>query len=314
MSDIPQTHTGLVVKSAGSRCWVRTDQGRMLECSIKGKFRIQGIRSTNPVAVGDRVVFNIDPAQGSGVIHEICDRKNYVIRKASNLSKESQILAANVDLACLVVTLRMPETHPEFIDRFLAATSAYRIPACVVFNKTDLYDTAERDYIAAMGAMYRSVGYQVLETSVPDRNNIDALRTLLSGKISVLAGNSGVGKSSLINMLEPGSEQKIGSMSLANLAGKHTTTYAEMMPLSTGGYIIDTPGIRGFGLVGFEREEIYHFFPEIFEVAKKCQYNNCLHVREPGCAVKEAVENSRISVLRYTSYLSIMDDEKEKYR
>ncbi len=299
---------GIVVKSTGSSYTVKTDSGDRVDCKLKGRLRTEDIKSTNPVAVGDRVLFD------AGVICDIEPRKNYIIRKSTNLSKQSHIIAANVDMAFLTITFRLPETPSEFIDRFLAAAEAYRIPVCLVFNKFDLYSAKEAEQVKQIETVYRTIGYRAIETSIVDMTGIDELRQMLSNKISVVAGLSGVGKSSLINAVDPDLRVKIGAMSDYHRSGKHTTTFAEMFALRSGGYIIDTPGIRGFGLIHIEKEELYHFFPEIFKTATECSYRNCLHINEPGCAVIKAVEAGKISFSRYNSYLSMMEDTQNKYR
>ena len=303
---------GLILKSTGSRYAVKTADGEMLICTIKGKVRTFDIRSTNPVAVGDRVKLEtID--HKTGIIIDIFDRKNYIIRKSINLSKQTHIIAANVDQAVLVVTLAFPETSYEFIDRFLAAAEAYRIPVIIVINKIDLYEETLAELIREFHQIYEPIGYKVIETSAILRKNLDLFRTFMKQKTSVLSGNSGVGKTSLINAMY-GIELKVDNISDYHLTGKHTTTYAEMVPIPDGGYLIDTPGIKGFGLVDMKKEEIYHFFPEIFKYAALCQYHNCLHIEEPNCAVKAAVEKKIIDPNRYYSYLSILDDKNLKYR
>ena len=304
---------GLVLKSTGSLYLVKTNDDIFLNCTIKGKLRTFDTRSTNPIAVGDWV--NVEEVDSTtGVIVTIIDRKNYIIRKASNLSKQSQVLAANIDQAILVVTLAFPETPVEFIDRFLASCEAYRIPVVIVINKIDLYQDTLKNLIKEVHEIYDPLGYKVIETSVVNKFNLDQLKSQLKSKVSVLSGNSGVGKSTLINTLYPNLSLKVGKISDYHMKGKHTTTFAEMFDLPEGGYIIDTPGIKGFGMVHMNREEIYHFFPEIFKQAAFCQYHNCLHLEEPKCAVKEAVENGTINKSRYNSYLSIMSDENSKYR
>ncbi|MDP4207511.1 MAG: ribosome small subunit-dependent GTPase A [Bacteroidota bacterium] len=304
---------GLVLKSTGSWYTVKTDDGEVLNCKIKGKLRTFDFKSTNPVAVGDRVEIEMADEQ-TGVITDISERKNYLIRKASNLSKQTHIIAANVDQALLVVTLAFPETPFEFIDRFLAGAEAYRIPVVIVINKTDLYEDTLAELIGEVHEIYEPIGYQVIETSAKNGKNLDTFKSLIDGKVSVLSGNSGVGKSSLINAVYPEIELKVGKISNYHLKGKHTTTFAEMIELPAGGYLIDTPGIKGFGMTNMDKEEIYHFFPEIFRYAASCQYNNCLHIEEPNCAVKAAVEKGEINAGRYYSYLSILNDEQSKYR
>lgn len=304
---------GLVLKSTGSWYSVKTTDGFITNCKVKGKLRTLDIKSTNPISVGDWVEFEEVDDQ-TGVIINIVDRKNYIIRKASNLSKESHIIAANIDQAILVVTLIFPETSLEFIDRFLASSEAYRIPVTIVVNKTDLYQESLKSLLLEIHDIYEPIGYNVIETSVMNKKNIDLLNLALKGKVSVLSGNSGVGKSSLINSLYPNLNLKVGSISDYHNKGKHTTTFAEMIELPNGGYIIDTPGIKGFGLVYLDKNEIYHFFPEIFKYASSCQFHNCLHMEEPKCAVKDAVESGKIKSSRYNSYLSILDDENSKYR
>ncbi|MCR5713989.1 MAG: ribosome small subunit-dependent GTPase A [Bacteroidales bacterium] len=303
--------TGTVIKSVGSQYTVRTDDGRTLLCALKGKFRLQGMRTTNPVAVGDRV--RVEGTDGMTAITEILDRRNYIIRRAANLSREAHIIAANIDLAFLVVTLRLPEIKPPFIDRFLASAESYRVPVCLVFNKMDIYTAEETAQVEAWCRLYERIGYEVLTTSVPQRLHIDRMAEMMRGKVTMLSGNSGVGKSSLINAVQPGAALRSGEVSAATLSGRHTTTHAEMIPTDDGGYIIDTPGVRGFGLFRTEREEVYHFFPEIFRAAAGCRYHNCLHVNEPGCAVKEAVQSGDIAESRYISYLGILEDDG-KYR
>ena len=304
---------GLVLKSTGSWYSVKTTEGFITNCKVKGKLRTLDIKSTNPISVGDWVEFEEVDDQ-TGVIINIVDRKNYIIRKASNLSKESHIIAANIDQAILVVTLIFPETSLEFIDRFLASSEAYRIPVTIVVNKTDLYQESLKSLLLEIHDIYEPIGYNVIETSVMNKKNIDLLNLALKDKVSVLSGNSGVGKSSLINSLYPNLNLKVGSISDYHNKGKHTTTFAEMIELPNGGYIIDTPGIKGFGLVYLDKNEIYHFFPEIFKYASSCQFHNCLHMEEPKCAVKDAVESGKIKPSRYNSYLSILDDENSKYR
>ena len=307
---------GLVIKNTGSWYLVKTDEGPVFECKIKGNFRLKGIRSTNPVAVGDRVCIIRNP-EGTAMISEIEDRKNYIIRKASNLSKQSHIIAANLDQAFLLVTISHPETNTIFIDRFLATAEAYRVPVSLLFNKIDLYSEDETRYLEAMMHLYRTIGYQCFPMSVKTGEGVEAVKEQLQNKVTLLSGNSGVGKSSLINHLLPDLDikAKTAEISAVHLKGMHTTTFSEMYELPGGGYIVDTPGIKGFGTFDMEVEEISHYFPEIFHTSANCKYGNCTHTHEPGCAVREAVEQHLISESRYASYLSMLDDKDEsKYR
>ena len=307
---------GLVIKNTGSWYLVKTDEGPVFECKIKGNFRLKGIRSTNPVAVGDRVCIIRNP-EGTAMISEIEDRKNYIIRKASNLSKQSHIIAANLDQAFLLVTISHPETNTIFIDRFLATAEAYRVPVSLLFNKIDLYNEDETRYLEAMMHLYRTIGYQCFPMSVKTGEGVEAVKEQLQNKVTLLSGNSGVGKSSLINHLLPDLDikAKTAEISAVHLKGMHTTTFSEMYELPGGGYIVDTPGIKGFGTFDMEVEEICHYFPEIFHTSANCKYGNCTHTHEPGCAVREAVEQHLISESRYASYLSMLDDKDEsKYR
>lgn len=305
---------GQVIRNTGSWYVVRTDDGQLIESKIKGNFRLKGIRSTNPVAVGDFV--QITPnAEGTALITEIEDRKNYIIRKASNLSKQSHIIAANIDLAVLVVTVSHPETSTVFIDRFLASAEAYRVPVCLVFNKTDCYSEDETRYMEGMIYLYTSLDYPCLKTSALCHQGIEELRQILHGKTTLFSGNSGVGKSTLLNTLIPNLNVKTAEISSAHDTGMHTTTFSEMFDLPGGGHIIDTPGIKGFGTFNMEKEEVDHYFREIFKISSDCKYGNCTHTHEPGCAVRQAVEEHRISESRYLSYLSMLDDKDEdKYR
>ena len=306
--------TGLVIKNTGSWYTVKTDSNQLVECKIKGNFRLKGIRSTNPVAVGDRV--SITPNQeGTAFITSIEDRKNYIIRKSPNLSKQSHIIAANVDQAFLVVTINRPVTSTTFIDRFLASAEAYRVPVVLLFNKTDALEDEEREYQQMMIDLYETVGYQCLAISAANGSGMDKVRELLAGKTTVLSGNSGVGKSTLINSLLPDVQLKTAEISDAHNAGTHTTTFSEMLVLPEGGYIIDTPGIKGFGTFDIEPEELTSYFKEIFHFSKDCRFNNCTHTHEPGCAVLKAVEEHYIAQSRYLSYLNMLEDKEEgKYR
>lgn len=305
---------GLVIKNTGSWYLVRTDDGQNIECKIKGNFRLKGIRSTNPVTVGDRVQI-VTNAEGTALIAEIEDRKNYIIRRASNLSKQSHIIAANVDLCFLIVTVSHPVTSTVFIDRFLAVCEAYSVPVNLIFNKTDIYDEDEVEYMNALIELYEYIGYPCIKISALHHLNLEALRSCIKNKITLFSGHSGVGKSTLINCLIPDAELRTGEISDYHSKGMHTTTFSEMIELPGGGFIIDTPGIKGFGTVNMEKEEIYHYFPDIFKFSKDCRFNNCLHLNEPGCAVRKAVEEHYISESRYKSYLNIMEEEvDEKYR
>lgn len=306
---------GLVIKNTGSWYVVLADDGTMYNCKIKGNFRLKGIRSTNPVAVGDRVevLVNVD---GTAFITAIEPRRNYIIRRASNLSKESHILAANIDMTALVVTLANPITNTTFIDRFLATAMAYNVPALLVINKVDLLDSADdRELLDAVVYLYESIGYEVVKVSAKTGDGVDVLREKLRDKLTLLSGNSGVGKSTLVNLLIPEAAARVGAVSDSHHTGMHTTTFSEMYTLPGGGSLIDTPGVKGFGTIDFEREQVSHYFPEIFATSANCRYGNCTHTHEPGCAVLRAVEESRISQSRYASYLSIMDDSADdKYR
>ena len=308
---------GLVIKNTGYWYTVLTDEGVTLDCKIKGNFRLKGIRSTNPVAVGDRVTVALTQAEGEQVawITEIEDRKNYIIRRSINLSKQSHIIAANVDQAFLIVTVNYPETSLTFIDRFLASAEAYNVPVVLVFNKTDLLDEDEHQLQQGVMRLYETVGYKCIEVSAETGAGVETLQPLLEGKITLMSGNSGVGKSTLINRLVPDANLRTSEISDAHNTGMHTTTFSEMLKLSQGGYIIDTPGIKGFGAFDMEPEEITSYFKEIFRFSKDCRFNNCTHTHEPGCAVLTALEEHRISQSRYDSYLSILQDENEgKYR
>ncbi len=305
---------GVVIKSTGSWYNVKSGDETPVSCKIKGKFRLDELKSTNPVAVGDRVVYSLDQTTGTGVIEEIKERQNYIVRRASNLSRQTQILAANIDQAIIVATINYPVTTPVFIDRFLATTEAYGIPATIIFNKTDRYDHYHRDQLDEIIGIYKGIGYDVLTTSAKHDEDLSNIKELLRDKVSLLAGHSGVGKSTLINRVEPSLNLKTGRISDRHHTGRHTTTFAEMHPLSFGGYIIDTPGIRGFGLFNIEKEELAHYFREIFKEAKECRYYNCTHLHEPGCGVKEAVERGDIASSRYNSYVSILLNRDEKYR
>lgn len=306
---------GIVIKNTGSAYLVAPDidnPDKAIPARIKGNFRIRGIRTTNPVAVGD--IVDLSPAGPDGVafITAITPRRNYIIRRASNLSKESHIIASNIDCACLIITLAAPVTSTTFIDRFLATAEAYRIPAIIVINKTDIIrgEPDGPELLEAVAALYRLTGYRVIECSAATGEGIDLLRDELRGKITLLSGNSGVGKSSIINRLIPGLGLKTAAISATHLTGMHTTTFSEMFPLPGGGAIIDTPGVKGFGTIDFDPAEVSHFFPEIFAAGKECRYGDCSHTHEPGCAVREAVEESRIAQSRYASYLSILDETR----
>ncbi len=310
---------GLVIKNTGSWYTVKTDEGRIIESKIKGNFRLRGIRSTSPVAVGDRVQI-VANAEGTAFITEIEDRKNYIIRKASNLSKQSHILAANIDQAFLVVTINHPQTSTTFIDRFLASAEAYRVPVVLLFNKTDLLDEDELFYQKIIMKLYETIGYECHQVCAADPQSgagehLDVLLPLMKNKITLLAGNSGVGKSTMINYFIPDADARVAEISDAHNRGIHTTTFSEMMLLPDGGYLIDTPGIKGFGTFDMEPEEITGYFREIFHFSKKCRFSNCTHTHEPGCAVIEALENHDIAPSRYESYLGMLEDKEEgKYR
>lgn len=310
---------GLVIRSTGSWYTVKNDDGEIIDCRIKGKLRMKGVRTTNPVSVGDRIRYEIQedettPNGKCGVIYEIEPRKNYVIRKSSNLSKESQIIAANVDQLFLVVTVNYPVTLTGFIDRYLISAEAYRIPAGIVFNKIDLYTKADLERLEELIGIYETIGYQCFRVSAKTNYNIDLLLEHLRGKTTLFSGHSGVGKSSLLNCLNPSLQLKTNEISEFHQQGKHTTTFAEMHILSEDSFLIDTPGIRGFGVIDMEKTEISHYFPEIFRLLDQCRFFNCTHLHEPGCAVKEAVEKGIISSSRYDSYLSLMDEDNSRYR
>lgn len=288
--------------------------GSVVECRVKGNFRLKGIRSTNPVAVGDHVEFDVR-SDGTAYIVEILERRNYIVRKASNLSKQSHILAANLDVCFLIVTISHPATATTFIDRFLAAAEAYRVPVVIVFNKCDLYGDADNEELEYLTAVYESIGYKCLHTSATEERGIEEFKEMMRGKVSLLAGNSGVGKSSLVNAISPEIAAKVGEISRTHDTGMHTTTYTEMFEFMQESYIIDTPGVKGFGTFDMEVEEISHYFVEFFKLSKDCRYGNCTHTHEPGCAVLEALERGELAPSRYQSYLSMLEDKNEgKYR
>lgn len=304
---------GLVIKSTGSWFIIKSDNGQLVNCRIKGTYRIKDLKSTNPITVGDRVHFTLNK-DTTGLINTIEERKNYIIRRSSNLSKQYQIIAANIDHAWIIASLINPKTHIEFIDRYLVSAEAYRIPVSIIFNKIDLYDDNLLKELKILMNLYTEIGYLCFNVSAVEKINLTEIGKLMSGSINLISGNSGVGKSTLINAMDSSFDLRIGKISDYHKKGKHTTTFAQMFELSNGGYIIDTPGIKGFGLVDMDKSEIFHFFPEIFNKSTNCQFYNCLHTHEPGCAVKEAVEKNQISLSRYQSYLSIFADKEEKYR
>lgn len=305
---------GLVIKNTGSWYQVKTDDGQFVECKIKGNFRLKGIKSTNPIAVGDRVQIILNQ-EGTAFINEIEDRRNYIVRRSSNLSKQSHILAANLDQCMLVVTINYPETSTIFIDRFLASAEAYRVPVKIVFNKVDAYDADELHYLESLITLYTQIGYPCFKISAKKNEGIDTIKEELKGRITLFSGHSGVGKSTLINAILPEQSIKTAKISTYHNKGMHTTTFSEMFPVEGDGYIIDTPGIKGFGTFDMEEEEIGHYFPELFKFSATCKYNNCTHQHEPGCAVRQAVEEHYISESRYTSYLNMLKDKEEgKYR
>ena len=307
---------GTVYKSTGSWYTVKALNGTFYECRIKGKFRIEGIKSTNPVAVGDRVLFEIETKgdETIGIIYEIEERENYIIRKSVNLSKQTHIIAANIDIAFLLVTLNNPPTFTTFIDRFLITAEAYHVKAVLLFNKIDTYTEEEVLEIKYLAHLYRSIGYECIGISAKTGKNIDKVKTLMQHKVSMFSGHSGVGKSTLINTIEPNLNLKTSEISEQHLQGQHTTTFAEMYDLSFEGQIIDTPGIKGFGIVEMEKEELADYFPEFFALKAHCKFHNCLHLEEPKCAVKEALEKDELAWSRYKSYLQILEGEDETYR
>ena len=305
---------GLVIKNTGSWYSVKTDTGKVVECKIKGNFRLKGIRSTNPVAVGDNVEIALN-SEGTAFITHIEERRNSIIRKSQNLSKQSHILAANVDQAFLIVTVNYPQTSTTFIDRFLASAEAYSVPVVLVFNKCDILSDDERHYQQSMIHLYETIGYECREVSATTGEGVDGLHALLKGKITLLSGNSGVGKSTLINKILPEANLRTAEISDAHNTGMHTTTFSEMLELPEGGYIIDTPGIKGFGTFNMEPEELTSYFPEIFHFSKGCKFSNCTHTHEPGCAVLKAIDDHYIAQSRYQSYLNMLEDKDEnKYR
>lgn len=308
--------TGTVYKSTGSWYTVKTELGAVYDCRIKGRFRIKGIKSTNPIAVGDVVDFSVETLDNvtTGVIHNIHDRENYIVRKSVNLSKQTHIIAANIDTVFLLITINNPPTLTSFIDRFLVSTQAYGIKTILVFNKMDTYDEEKTMEVKYLASIYRKIGYECVEVSALTGHNIDHLKVLMTNKISMFAGHSGVGKSTLVNAIEPGLDLKTKEISMLHMQGQHTTTFAEMFDLSFGAKIVDTPGIKGFGVVDMDKEEIGDYFPEFFALKQYCKFNNCIHVEEPQCAVKEALDNDEISFSRYRSYLQILEGDDEHYR
>lgn len=308
---------GTVIKSTGSQYVVRAEDDTLHTCRIKGKMRLDDIKSTNPVAVGDFVMFEDAPlhnADEDGAITELLPRRNYVVRKSTNLSKQTHVLAANVDQALLVVTINYPITTLVFIDRFLASAEAYGVPVIIVFNKVDRYTAAQLTELDTYKDLYSSLGYQVIDVCAKQELGFDKVKEILKDKVSVVAGHSGVGKSTLINRIQPGLNLKTDEISEVNNSGKHTTTYAEMHSFSFGGYVIDTPGIRGFGIANISKGEISHYFRDIFKISSQCQYGNCTHLHEPGCAVKQAVEDGTLALSRYQSYVNIYESSTSKYR
>jgi len=308
--------TGLVFKSTGSWYTVKTINGKVYECRIKGKFRLKGIKSTSPIAVGDYVDFELETKNNeiTGIIHKIHDRDNYIIRKAVNLSKQTHIIATNINQVFLLITINNPPTFTSFIDRFLVTAEAYSIKAVLLFNKIDTYDDDALLEVKYLEALYRKIGYDCLEISAKTGKNIGKVKDLMKDKVSMFTGHSGVGKSTLINVIEPGLDLKTKAISSQHLQGQHTTTFAEMFELSFNARIIDTPGIKGFGIVDMEKEEIGDYFPEFFKLKQDCKFNNCLHIKEPQCAIKKGLETSEIAYSRYRSYLQILEGEDENYR
>lgn len=307
---------GTVYKSTGSWYTVKAENGKFYECRIKGKFRIGNIKSTNPVAVGDHVFFELEEQENKaqGIISRIEERENYIIRKSVNLSKQTHIIAANIDIAFLLITLNNPPTFTTFIDRFLVTAEAYHIKAVLLFNKIDTYTEDELLEIKLLAALYRKIGYECLGISAISGKNIDQVKTLMREKVTMFTGHSGVGKSTLVNALEPKLNLKTKQISEQHLQGQHTTTFAEMFDLSFGAQIIDTPGIKGFGVVEMDKEEIGNYFPEFFKIKGNCKFHNCLHLEEPHCAIKDAVEKEKIAWSRYKSYLQLMEGDDENYR
>lgn len=291
-----------------------TGHGNIIDCVIKGRLRIRELYTTNPVAVGDNVLFEPEKKSNSGIITQVLERRNYILRKSSNLSKQSQIIAANLDQVFLMITIILPETPVEFIDRFLITAEAYRVPARIIINKTDLYNEPELSKMESLISLYSKIGYECIRLSLLNKTNLENLEQLMKDKTSLVSGNSGVGKTTLLNSLNPALNLKTEAISDYHKQGKHITTFPEMHQMPFGGFVIDTPGIRGFGVVDMSRNEIYHFFPEIFRASGKCRFNNCLHLDEPGCAVRVAVENGDIDPSRYRSYINILEDENPKYR
>ena len=310
---------GIVIKSTGSWYTVKTTEGKFLDCRIKGNLRLKGIRSTNPIAVGDHVELTEskdDDTLGDlsiGLIHKILPRTNYIIRKSPNLSKESHIIAANIDQAFLIVTINYPVTTTTFIDRFLVSAEAYRIPCHLIFNKIDLYNEVQMQTVDSLIEIYQNIGYECLKISAKNDIGMNELQNMMANKTNVFSGHSGVGKSTIINSIQPNVKLRTAEISDSHSSGKHTTTFSEMHELDFGGFIIDTPGIKGFGVLEMEKEEISHYFPEIFKLLDECQYYNCTHTHEPNCAVKKSVEKGEIALSRYNSYLGLLDTE-DKYR